>query len=292
MMNGLTLGVVYALIALGYTIIFSILRLINFAHGDFFMVGAFAALVTVISLTKLNLPPVLILFLSMLAGLGVGALMGIISERLAFRRVLRISVIATMITSLGLSIVLQNMALLIFGPAAITFPSVLPTGSIVIFGVAIQYKQIFLIVTTFVIIAILFQWLNRTKAGLALRAVAQEPIAASLSGISSTRVIVIAFAVGSGLAGLAGWLSGMYYGRASFFMGTLPGLKAFTAVIIGGMGSLPGAVLGAIIMGVLEVIAGSYISYDYKDAITLGILILVLIIRPQGLFGQTIFKKV
>jgi branched-chain amino acid transport system permease protein len=290
--NGLTLGVVYALIALGFTIIFSILRLINFAHGDFFMAGSFAALFTVVVLMRLNAPPALTLLLSAIVGTLVGGILGVISERLAFRRVQRISLIATMITSLGISIVLQNLAFLAFGPRSVTFPSVLPKGSIQVFGVLILYKQIFLIVSTVIIIAILALWLNRSRSGLALRAVAQEPVAASLSGISSKLVVVTAFAIGSGLAGIAGMLYGMYYGRSVFFMGTLPGLKAFTAVVIGGMGSLPGAVLGAMLMGVLEVLSGAYISLDYKDAITLGVLILVLIIRPQGLFGQTIFKKV
>jgi branched-chain amino acid transport system permease protein len=283
---------VYALIALGFTIIFSILRLINFAHGDFFMAGSFAALFTTVALLSIDAPPFLILLLSAFAGIAVGAIFGVVSERLAFRRVQRISVIATMITSLGISIVLQNLAFLAFGPRSVTFPSVLPKGSFQVFGVVILYKQVFLIITTAIIIAILILWLNRTRAGLALRAVAQEPVAASLSGISSTRVVVIAFAVGSALAGIAGMLYGMYYGRSVFFMGTLPGLKSFTAVVIGGMGSVPGAVLGAMLMGVLEVLSGAYISLDYKDAITLGVLIIVLIIRPQGLFGQSIFKKV
>lgn len=292
LLNGLTLGVVYALIALGFTIVFSILRLINFAHGDFYMVGSFAAWVTITGLLASNLPPVLILVVSAVAGAIAGALIGLITERLAFRGLHKISAMATMITSLGISIVVQNLALIIFGPSAVFYPNLLPVGSVTLFGVLVQYKQIFLFVTTAIIITVLFVWINKTKSGLALRAVAQDDIAASLSGISSKRVIVLAFAVGSGLAGLAGWLSGMYYGRAVFFMGMLPGIKAFTAVIIGGMGSLLGSVFGAILLGVLEVMSGAYISTEYKDAIALSVLIIVLIIRPQGLFGQSIFKKV
>jgi branched-chain amino acid transport system permease protein len=290
--NGITLGFVYALIALGFSIVFSILRLINFAHGDFYMVGSFAGLFVVNSLVAASAPPIVVILLSALASVAAGVAVGVLTERLAFRRVYRTSIIATMITSLGISIVLQNIMFLWLGPRPIPFDRVLPAGSIQLAGVLITYKQLFVIGITLVSLLALSLWLNRTRAGLALRAVTQEPVAAALVGINHNQMVVLGFAVSSALAGIAGWLFGTYFGRAFFWMGALPGLKAFTATVIGGMGSVPGAVVGGLLMGLLEVLSGAYISVDYKDAIALGVLFLVLIARPQGIFGKAIFKKV
>lgn len=292
LMNGLTLGFVYALIALGFSIVFSILRLINFAHGDFYMLGAFAGVFVVNSLVAASVPPFWVLILSALASIIVGTLVGVLTERLAFRRVYRASIVSTMITSLGLSIVLQNIVFVILGPRPVPFQSILPQGNFQLAGVLITYKQVFVIIITLVALYILVVWINRTKAGIAMRAVTQDPTAAALVGIDSNRVIVLAFAISSALAGLAGWLFGTYFGRAFFWMGLLPGLKAFTATVIGGMGSIFGAVIGGLLMGILEVLGGAYISLDYKDAIALGVLFIFLIIRPQGIFGKDIFKKV
>lgn len=290
--NGITLGFVYALIALGFAIVFSILRLINFAHGDFYMMGSFAGLFVVNSLVAASAPPIVVILLSALASVLVGVAVGVFTERLAFRRVYQTSIIATMITSLGISLVLQNIMFLLLGPRPIPFERVLPQGSLQLGGVLITYKQLFVIGITLMALLLLNLWINKTRAGLALRAVTQEPVAAALVGIDRNRMIVVGFAVSSALAGLAGWLFGTYFGRAFFWMGGLPGLKAFTATVIGGMGSIPGAVVGGLLMGLLEVLGGAYISVDYKDAIALGVLFLVLIARPQGLFGKAIFKKV
>ena len=285
LINGLTLGTAYGLIAVGYTLVYSILRLVNFAHGEIYMAGCYAALFTVNALLAASAPAFIVLAASLLAGMAVSVILGLLIERLAYRRVRRLSIPATMITSLGMSIVLQNIAFIAFGATPTPFKNVFPRGSVMILGVPVLYIQLFLIAVTFVTLAALMIWINRTKTGIAMRCVAQDPLAAGLVGVDSNRVVILAFAVGSAMAGMAGWLFGMYYGRAVFYMGLVPGLKAFTACIIGGMGSIPGALVGGVIMGELEVLSGAYISLDYKDAFALGALLLILILRPNGLFG-------
>jgi branched-chain amino acid transport system permease protein len=285
LINGLTLGTAYGLIAVGYTLVYSILRLVNFAHGEIYMAGCYAALFTVNALLAASAPALLVLLASLIVGMAVSVALGLLIERLAYRRVRRLSIPATMITSLGMSIVLQNVAFIAFGATPTPFKSVFPRGSVIILGVPVLYIQLFLIAVTIITLALLMLWINRTKTGIAMRCVAQDPLAAGLVGVDSNRVVILAFAVGSAMAGMAGWLFGMYYGRAVFYMGLIPGLKAFTACIIGGMGSIPGALVGGVIMGELEVLSGAYISLDYKDAFALGALLIILILRPNGLFG-------
>ena len=285
LINGLTLGTAYGLIAVGYTLVYSILRLVNFAHGEVYMAGCYAALFAVNALLAADAPAFVILLLSLIAGMAVAGLLGVLIERLAYRRVRKVSIPATMITSLGMSIFLQNVAFVAFGASPTNFPNLFPRGSVFIFGIPVLYIQVFLIVVTLATLVGLMLWIHRTNAGVAMRCVAQDPIAAGLVGIDSNRMVTLAFVIGSALAGMAGWLFGMYYGRAVFYMGLLPGLKAFTACIIGGMGSIPGALLGSVIMGELEVLSGAYISLDYKDAFALGALLIILIIRPSGLLG-------
>ena len=188
-------------------------------------------------------------------------------------------------TSLGMSIVLQNVAFIAFGASPTSFKNTFPRGSVMVLGTPVLYIQLFLISVTVASLVALMLWINRTRTGIAMRCVAQDPLAAGLVGIDSNRMVILAFAVGSAMAGMAGWLFGMYYGRAVFYMGLIPGLKAFTACVIGGMGSIPGAMVGSIIMGELEVLSGAYVSLDYKDAFSLGALFIILILRPNGLFG-------
>jgi len=283
--NGLTLGTAYGLIAVGYTLVYSILRLVNFAHGEIYMAGCYAALFTVNALLAAHSPTALILIASLLVSMAVSVVLGLMIERLAYRRVRRVSIPATMITSLGMSIVLQNVAFIAFGASPTSFKNTFPRGSVMVLGTPVLYIQLFLISVTVASLVALMLWINRTRTGIAMRCVAQDPLAAGLVGIDSNRMVILAFAVGSAMAGMAGWLFGMYYGRAVFYMGLIPGLKAFTACIIGGMGSIPGAMVGSIIMGELEVLSGAYVSLDYKDAFSLGALFIILILRPNGLFG-------
>lgn len=291
--NGLTLGVAYGLIAVGYTLVYSILRLVNFAHGEIYMAGCYAALFTVNTLLAASIPSPFVLIASLIAGILASVILGLLVERLAYRYVRRVSVSATMITSLGMSIVLQNLAFIAFGATPTTFTNTFPRGSIIILGIPILYIQIFLILVTAIALIMLVFWIKRTKAGIAIRCVAQDPLAASLVGIDSNKVVITVFAIGAALAGLAGWLFGMYYGRAVFYMGLIPGLKAFTACIIGGMGSIAGAVVGSIIMGLLEVLSGAYVSLEYKDVFALSALLIILILRPSGLFGgQDVTRRV
>jgi branched-chain amino acid transport system permease protein len=283
--NGLTLGTAYGLVAVGYTLVYSILRLVNFAHGEVYMAGCYAALFTVNALLAVNAPPFAVLVLSLIAGMAMAGLLGLLIERLAYRRVRRISIPATMITSLGMSILLQNVAFVLFGATPTNFPNLFPRGAVLLLGIPVLFIQVFLIAVTLAALVGLMLWIHRTNTGIAMRCVAQDPVAAGLVGIDSNRIVTLAFVIGSALAGMAGWLFGMYYGRAVFYMGLLPGLKAFTACIIGGMGSIPGALLGTIIMGELEVLSGAYISLDYKDVFALSALLLILILRPSGLLG-------
>lgn len=288
-LNGLQLGLVYALIAVGYTMIYGILKLINFAHGDVFMVGAFLAY---FGFTAWHLPwPVAIL-----VAMAVCSLLGMGIERLAYRplRVKGAPKIAALITAIGVSFFIEYFTSLnfVFGPDYRLVPRVLPDQRWQLGGIAITNVQVLVLATVLVLVALLQYIVYRTKIGKAMRAVSQDADAARLMGIDVDRVIAFTFALGSALAAAAGALFAMAYPQVHPFMGIMPGLKAFTAAVLGGIGSLPGALLGGLIMGQVEVLTAAYITTDFRDAIAFSILILVLLFRPSGLLGKTEPEKV
>jgi len=288
-LNGLQLGFVYALIAVGYTMIYGILKLINFAHGDVFMVGAFLAY---FGFTAWHLPwPVAIL-----VAMAVCSLLGVGIERLAYRplRVKGAPKIAALITAIGVSFFIEYFSSLdfVFGPDYRLVPRVLPDQRWQLGGIVVTNVQVLVLATVLVLVALLQYIVYRTKVGKAMRAVAQDADAARLMGIDVDRVIAFTFALGSALAAAAGALFAMAYPQVHPFMGIMPGLKAFTAAVLGGIGSIPGALLGSLIMGQVEVLTAAYVTTDFRDAIAFSILILVLLFRPSGLLGKTEPEKV
>lgn len=288
-LNGLQLGFVYALIAVGYTMVYGIIKLINFAHGDVFMVGAFIAF---FGFTAWKLPwPAAIL-----VGMVICAVLGMTIERLAYRPLREKGAprIAALITAIGVSFFIEYFSSLnfVFGPNFRLVPRVLPDVQWRIGGVLISNVQVLVIATVIVLVLVLQFIVYRTKAGKAMRAVSLDMDAARLMGIDVNRIISFTFALGSALAAAAGALFSMLYPQIWPFMGIMPGLKAFTAAVLGGIGSIPGALLGAIIMGQVEVLTAAYITTDYRDAIAFSILILVLLFRPSGLLGKVGPEKV
>ncbi|MDR3271472.1 MAG: branched-chain amino acid ABC transporter permease [Peptococcaceae bacterium] len=285
LLNGLTLGSSYALIALGYTMVYGIVQLINFAHGEIYMFGAFAGLF----LVNAGLP---------LGGALLGAmvfcmLLGMAVERLAYRPLRgKSSRLAPLISALGMSIFLSTLMALLAGVNTRRYPQVIDLQSYQVGPVRISSMQVIMLVVSALMMIALHLMVQRTKAGKAMRACSQDLEAASLMGINVNRIISFTFAVGSALAAAGGVMVGIYYNAVWPYMGTLAGLKAFAAAVFGGIGSIPGAMLGGIILGVLEIMGVAYISSSFKDAIAFGILILVLIIRPQGILGRKLSKKV
>ncbi|MGE5673449.1 MAG: branched-chain amino acid ABC transporter permease [Mycobacterium leprae] len=289
MLNGLQLGFVYALIALGYTMVYGIIKLINFAHGDVFMVGAF---ITFFGVTAWHLPwPV-----AMLVSMAVCALLGVTIERLAYRPLRKKGAprIAALITAIGVSLFLEYFCSLklVFGSNYRVVPRPFAEHVWHLGTLRVSSIQV-LVISTVLLLLALIQWVvYRTKLGQAMRAVAHDQDAARLMGIDVDRVIAYTFALGSALAAAAGGLFALAYPQIDPFMGIMPGLKAFTAAVLGGIGNVPGAVLGALIMGQAEALTAAYITTDYRDAIAFGILIVMLLVRPGGLLGKSGPEKV
>lgn len=287
--NGLQLGLVYALIALGYTMVYGIIRLINFAHGDVFMMGAFFGY---FGFRHWGLPWPLAILVSM----AICAIFGMTIERLAYRTLRKKNAprIAALITAIGVSLFIENFASLkfAFGPNFQNVQRPFPIKEMSFLGLRVTNLQVIVFVAVVVLLLALQHVVTRTKTGKAMRAVSFDPDAAALMGINVDRIISFTFAIGSGLAAAAGVLYAIAYPQIWPFMGIMPGLKAFTAAVLGGIGNIPGAVLGALIMGQAESLTIAYITTDYKDAIAFGILILVLLVRPSGLLGKAGAEKV
>ncbi|MGI6468929.1 MAG: branched-chain amino acid ABC transporter permease [Syntrophomonadaceae bacterium] len=286
LVNGLTLGSTYALIALGYTMVYGIVQLINFAHGEIYMVGAFVGLFLV---TAWNVN----LGLAMLGAMAVCMMLGMTVERVAYRPLRgKSSRLSPLISALGASIFLSTLMALLAGVNTRRYPAIVDLSSYSLGPVQVSSMQvIILLVSAFLMIG-LHMLVRRTRIGKAMRACSQDLEAAALMGINVNRVISYTFAIGSALAAAGGVMVGIYYNAVWPYMGTMAGLKAFAAAVMGGIGSIPGAMLGGITLGVLEIMGVAYISSSFKDAIAFGILILVLILRPQGILGQKISKKV
>jgi branched-chain amino acid transport system permease protein len=285
--NGLQLGSVYALIALGYTLVYGIIRLINFAHGDVFMVGAYLGFYAIL---RFHMPfPIALLFA--MAGAG---LLGIIIEKLAYRPLRNAPRIACLITALGVSLFLENFSSLkfVFGPNYLAYPRPFPVINFNIGNVTISNIQIIVFCVAIVLMVILQLFVTKTKTGMAMRAVAFDKNTAQLMGINIDYIISITFGIGSALAGAGGVLYGIAYPQINPFMGIMPGLKAFVAAVLGGIGIIPGAMLGAGIMGMVEVLTSAYISSAMRDAIAFLVLLIVLLIKPAGLLGKSSIEKV
>lgn len=279
LVNGLVVGSVYALVALGYTMIYGILGIINFAQGEIYMYGAFGAVLTLSVTGNLGL--------AVLAGIVSACIVGVLLERIAFRPLRGTHPLIPLISAIGASILLSSLARLLFGTDDRSFPLEFHPTSHSIFGAAqITGLQLVIICVSVGLMVILTLFVNLTKHGKAILAVAMDSDAARLSGINVNRAYVITFLLGSGLSGVAGILMAVYYNATSFSMGTLPGLKAFSAAILGGVGSIPGAIIGGLVLGVAENLGAAYISSNFKDAFAFIALVLVLIIRPRGIMGS------
>jgi branched-chain amino acid transport system permease protein len=296
--NGLTTGSLYALIALGYTMVYGVLKLLNFAHGDLFMVGAFIGYFAIGWFggpTALTIPVwLLVIIMLAIASIGVGGL-GVAIERFAYRPLRDAPRIAPLITALGISFVLENAVLLLFGGLTRYYntPAFIPFSvAIHIDGVSIGIVQILIFVLSIVFMIALTQLVNRTVLGKSMRAVASDREAAEMLGINVDRTIAMTFFIGSALAGAAGVMYGLYANQVANLIGFLAGLKAFTAAVVGGIGSVPGAMIGGMFIGLCESFSLSYISTRYGDLIVFGVLIAVMLARPTGLFGQAPLQKV
>ena len=284
LISGLSLGSIYALIALGYTMVYGIAKMLNFAHGDIIMIGAYAGIIAV---AQMGLPPLIAVLLSIL----ICALLGVLIEFLAYKPLRQAPPLSVLITAIGVSYFLQNLALILFGSQQKAYPTIVQLGQVTIGSVTIDGVTILTLLVTALIMVVLSFFINRTRMGTAIRAVAIDQGAARLMGINVDRVISLVFFIGAGLGGVAGVMVGTYYGQIDFTMGWSYGLKAFTAAILGGIGNIPGAMIGGLLLGVIEALGASYLAMAWKDAIAFLVLILILIIRPTGLLGERVADK-
>ena len=287
LINGISLGSVYAIIALGYTMVYGIARMLNFAHGDIIMVGGFTVFTIV---TTMGGSPVV----GILASVVVCTVLGVTIERVAYRPLRDASPLAVLITAIGVSYLLQNVALLIFGSNARQFTSVVTVPALKLAGgkLSISSVTIVTILSCIVIMAALMTFINKTKMGQAMLAVSEDRGAATLMGINVNRTISVTFAIGSALAAVAGVLLCSAYPSLSPYTGSMPGIKAFVAAVFGGIGSIPGAFIGGVLLGVIEILSKAYISSQLSDAIVFSVLIIVLLVKPTGILGKKISEKV
>src|SRR5665213_923708 len=296
LINGLAFGSILALIALGYTMVYGILRFINFAHGDIFMLGAFAGFYLAPKVAAVfPLPSVTGALAVMIVSMAVCAALGVLIERLAYRPLRRSPKLTVLITAIGVSLLIEYTCQNdhVFGAAPKSFPQILPVYPITkLGGLSLNSNQIVVFAVTLLLLVALRFVVLKTKIGMAMRALSFNPEAAALMGINTDVVISFTFGLGSALAGAAGILFAVNYPAIDPLMGIMPGLKAFVAAVLGGIGNLPGAALGGIIIGVTETLVAGYISSTYRDAIAFGILILILLVKPSGLLGKKEIEKV
>jgi len=297
LINGLTLGAIYGLIAIGYTMVYGIIGMINFAHGDIFMVGAFIALIMFIFLLSVGLTFVpLALLIVLIIAMSFTAIWGWTVERVAYRPLRESFRLAPLITAIGMSIVLQNFVQISQGARVKPLQPLIPGGFEVMehdgFIVNLSYMQIIIIVLTLVLMIAFSQIIARTPLGRAQRACEQDRVMAALSGVNVDRTISLTFVMGASLAAVAGVMYLLYYGVIDFYIGFVAGIKAFTAAVLGGIGSIPGAMLGGMIIGLIEVFWSAYFTIEYKDVAAFSVLALVLIFMPSGLLGKPEVEKV
>src|SRR5262245_16712350 len=298
LINGLTIGAIYALIALGYTMVYGILRLINFAHGDIYMVGAFVGYYLAYALGFASGPSLLGLAIVLLGSMFIAALVGMAIERFAYRPIRKYARMTTLITAIGVSLLIENLFVARLGAAPRAFPQLLREQSYTLFGnAAISKSQILIFVVSILLMLLLQYIIFKTKVGTAMRAVSFNLNSAKLMGINTNMIISVTFALGSALAAAGGVLTAQYSPTIDPLMGITTGLKAFVAAVLGGIGNIPGAVLGGLLIGVAETMVVGYggsigIASTYRDAVAFAILILVLLVRPSGILGTTVQEKV
>ena len=288
LINGLSLGSVYAIIALGYTMVYGIAKMLNFAHGDVIMIGAYIALLT---MSQAGMSPVI----AVVAAVIVCTVLGVLIERIAYKPLRNASSsLAVLITAIGVSYLLQNIALLVFGANTQTFPSVITWSGISLAGgqLNISGVTIVTIAACLIIMAVLMTFVQTTKPGQAMRAVSEDKGAAQLMGINVNGTIALTFAIGSALAAIAGVLLCSAYPSLTPYTGAMPGIKAFVAAVFGGIGSIPGAFIGGLLLGIIEILGRAYISSQMADALVFAVLIVVLLVKPTGLLGKKIQEKV
>jgi branched-chain amino acid transport system permease protein len=292
--NGLAVGGIYALIALGYTMVYGVLRLINFAHGELFTLGAYIGFTFLVTLGLSGVLHGLLLGgVLILLAMGLVAVVGYLLERVAYRPLRQSDRLTAVVSALGASIFFQNAMMLVYGSRSQVYPGgILPTAAVPMFGVDVPVMRIIMFGGSVALMYLLYWFVHRTRTGAALRAVAIDQGAAKLMGIDVNRIISLVFLLGPALGAAAGVMVGLFYGQIKYDMGLIYGLKAFTAAIIGGIGNIPGAMIGGIVLGVLETMGAAYISIAWKDAIAFFILILILIFRPTGILGERVADKV
>ena len=297
--NGLVLGSIYAVVALGYTMVYGILELINFAHGEITMMGAMVAISVIGMGLAAGLPALPLILLAMLAAIAVCMCLGLAIERFAYRPLRHAPRLAPLITAIGMSILLQNIAMLIWGKQYIPFPPVFPQGEHRLLGAHVTDVQLIILATTLLLMLALTLLVQRTPLGRAMRAIAQSQSVAQLMGVNVNRVVAATFAIGSALAAVAGALVAANYGQAHYYMGFLLGLKAFSAAVLGGIGNIAGAMLGGLLLGLIESLGAGYIGplthgflgSNYQDVFAFFVLILVLVFRPSGLLGERVVER-
>jgi branched-chain amino acid transport system permease protein len=291
--NGLSLGAMYALLALGFTLVYGILELINFSHFNVFMVGSFIAM-GVLQLFGLSgqtviltgLPLVGVLLVALVATMLGSGVLGVVIERLSLRPLRNVKGPAAMITTIGVSYILFNLVLLTLGADSENFPNPLPPVIWNIGGAVLRLREVLIWVVSILLMIGLYYFVQKSRLGKAMRATAQDPEAARMMGVEVDQVIIMAFFLGSALAGAAGMIFGLYYNFTSFIIGFTAGLRAFTAAVLGGIGNVPGAMVGGVLIGLIEAMSGQFISTEWTDVIIFSILVLVLVFRPAGLFGR------
>jgi branched-chain amino acid transport system permease protein len=292
--NGLAVGSIYALIALGYTMVYGVLKLINFAHGDLFTIGAYLGMTLLASFAlHETIGPFIGLVVLALMVMGLVAILGAIVERTAYRPLRESPRLSAVVSALGASIFLQNAVMLIYGARFQVYPEdLIPETAVDLFGLYVPMVRILVLCASLVLMAALYTFIQKTRIGTAIRAAAIDQNAARLMGIDVNRVILLVFLIGPALGGAAGLMVGLQYGQINFTMGWTYGMKAFTAAILGGIGNIPGAMLGGLLLGVIEAMGSAYISIAWKDAIAFFVLILILIVRPTGLLGERVADKI
>lgn len=292
--NGLTIGGIYALIALGYTLVYGILFMINFAHGEIFMFGSFggfAALTYFVNSGFADSHPNLSITIAFLVAMAISSVLGALLERIAYRPLRNAPRLAPLISAIGASIFLQNVMMLIIKARMQVYPDVIQEQYIEIGWVNISHFQILIIMGSVLLMVLLYLFIQKTKTGKAMRAVAEDREAASLMGIDVNRIILTTFIIGSALAAAAGVMVGIYYTQINHMMGFIPGIKAFTAAVLGGIGNVPGAMLGGFFLGMAEAFGVLIMPAEYKDVIAFGLLVLVLIFRPSGILGEVVSER-
>jgi len=288
LVNGITLGGVYALVALGYTMVYGIIQLINFAHGEIYAAGGYMGVILISWLFAQGYPPYVCLAAALVLAMGYCALLAMAVEKLAYKPLRQSSRLSVLLSALGMSIFLQNGLMLTQGVYDRAYPGEMVQGGFELGSVMISYMQIIIVAVTIVLLLALNLLVFKTRIGKAMRATAQDKTMSALVGINSSRIISLTFAIGAGLAAAAGIMVGLYYGSVRYDMGFVPGVKAFSAAVLGGIGNITGAMLGGLIIGMIEVFAAGYISSEYKDVFAFIILIAVLYFMPTGIMGENV----